>query len=260
VRRNIFGQVHNDFRATARAFFERECVPNVEKWERDGKVSREAWLAAGQHGLIGWEFDEKYGGLGIKDFRFNQIISEEMFMTGSVGIGLGVQNDILMPYMNHLTTEEQKERWLPKFISGEYIGSVAMSEPAAGSDLAGIKTSAVDAGDHWVVNGQKTFISNGLLSKLVLTAVKTDPTARHKGISLLMIEDGMEGFTRGRKLDKIGQFSADTAELFFEDVKVPKENLVGELNRASTAWCPTCPASGSGWPVMRCPRHGGRWT
>src|SRR5271168_3290032 len=231
MRRNIFDEIHDDFRASAREFFERECVPNTEKWERDGKVSREAWLAAGAAGLIGWEFDEKYGGLGVKDFRFNQIISEEMFLTGSVGIGLGVQNDILMPYMNNLTTEEQKERWLPKFVSGEYIGSIAMSEPAAGSDLAGIKTTARDEGDHWVVNGQKTFISNGLLSKLVLTAVKTDPSARHKGISLLMIEDGMEGFTRGRKLDKIGQYSADTAELFFEDVKVPKQNLVGELNR-----------------------------
>jgi len=231
MRRNIFEQVHDDFRATAREFFERHCVPNVEKWEKQGRVDREAWLAAGEAGLIGWEFDEKYGGLGVKDFRFNQIISEEMFMTGSVGIGLGVQNDILMPYLHTLTTEEQKERWLPKFISGEYIGSIAMSEPAAGSDLAGIKTTARDAGDHWVVNGQKTFISNGLLSKLVLTAVKTDPSAGHRGISLLMIEDGMEGFTRGRKLDKIGQYSADTAELFFEDVKVPKENLVGELNR-----------------------------
>jgi len=231
MRRNIFEQVHDDFRATAREFFERHCVPNVEKWEKQGKVDREAWLAAGEAGLIGWEFDPKYGGLGIKDFRFNQIISEEMFMTGSVGIGLGVQNDILMPYLHTLTTEEQKQRWLPKFISGEYIGSIAMSEPAAGSDLAGIKTTARDAGDHWVVNGQKTFISNGLLSKLVLTAVKTDPSAGHRGISLLMIEDGMEGFTRGRKLDKIGQYSADTAELFFEDVKVPKENLVGELNR-----------------------------
>ena len=231
MRRNIFEQVHDDFRATAREFFERHCVPNVEKWEKQGRVDREAWLAAGEAGLIGWEFDEKYGGLGVKDFRFNQIISEEMFMTGSVGIGLGVQNDILMPYLHTLTTEEQKERWLPKFISGEYIGSIAMSEPAAGSDLAGIKTTARDAADHWVVNGQKTFISNGLLSKLVLTAVKTDPSAGHRGISLLMIEDGMEGFTRGRKLDKIGQYSADTAELFFEDVKVPKENLVGELNR-----------------------------
>src|SRR5580704_13159759 len=159
MRRNIFEEIHDDFRASAREFFERECVPNIEKWERDGKVSREAWLAAGAAGLIGWEFDEKYGGLGVKDFRFNQIISEEMFLTGSVGIGLGVQNDILVPYLNHLTTDEQKARWLPKFVSGEYIGSIAMSEPAAGSDLAGIKTTARDDGDAWIVNGQKTFIS-----------------------------------------------------------------------------------------------------
>lgn len=231
MRRNIFDDVHDEFRATARRFFERECVPHVEKWERDGKVSREAWLAAGQHGLIGWEFDEQYGGLGIKDFRFNQIVSEEMFMTGSVGLGIGVQNDILVPYLNTLTTEEQKRRWLPKFVAGEYIGAMAMSEPAAGSDLSGIKTIARDAGDHWVVNGQKTFISNGLMASLVLTAVKTDPSAGRKGISLLMIEDGMPGFRRGRKLDKIGLYSADTAELFFDDVRVPKDNLVGELNR-----------------------------
>ena len=230
MRRNIFEDIHNEFRATARAFFERECAPNSEKWEREGKVSREAWRAAGEHGLIGWALPERFGGMGLTDYRFNQILSEEMMATGSVGIGLGVQNDILVPYLDDLTTEEQKGRWLPKFISGEYIGSIAMSEPAAGSDLAGIKTTATDAGDHWVVNGQKTFISNGLLSKLVLTAVKTDPSAGRKGISLLMIEDGMEGFSRGRKLDKIGQWSADTAELFFDNVQVPKENLVGELN------------------------------
>ncbi len=231
MRPNTFEPVHEEFRATARAFFDKECAPYADKWEKDGKASREAWLAAGEHGLIGWALPAEYGGLGIDDFRFNQILSEEMFASGSVGIGLGVQNDILVTYLNHLTTEEQKQRWLPKFISGEYIGSIAMSEPAAGSDLAGIKTTARDDGDAWIVNGQKTFISNGLLSSLVLAAVKTDPSAGRKGISLLMIEDGMPGFTRGRKLDKIGQHSADTAELFFEDVRVPKENLVGELNR-----------------------------
>ncbi|BBZ75512.1 long-chain-acyl-CoA dehydrogenase [Mycolicibacterium anyangense] len=231
MRPNIFEPIHEEFRATARAFFDKECAPYADKWEKDGKASREAWLAAGEHGLIGWALPAEYGGLGIDDFRFNQILSEEMFASGSVGIGLGVQNDILVTYLNHLTTEEQKQRWLPKFISGEYIGSIAMSEPAAGSDLAGIKTTARDDGDAWIVNGQKTFISNGLLSSLVLAAVKTDPSAGRKGISLLMIEDGMPGFTRGRKLDKIGQHSADTAELFFEDVRVPKENLVGELNR-----------------------------
>ena len=231
MRRNIFDPTHDQFRETARAYFDKECAPNTDKWEREGKASPEAWRAAGEHGLIGWALPEEYGGLGITDYRFNQILSEEFFASGTSGIGLGVQNDILVPYLNDLTTEEQKKRWLPKFISGEYIGSIAMSEPAAGSDLAGIKTTARDDGDAWIVNGQKTFISNGLLSSLVLTAVKTDPAAGRKGISLLMIEDGMPGFTRGRKLDKIGQHSADTAELFFEDVRVPKENLVGELNR-----------------------------
>lgn len=231
MRRNIFEQVHDDFRKTARTFFERECAPNADQWERDGKVSRDAWRAAGEHGLLGWALPEKYGGLGVTDWRFNQILAEEFFASASVGLGFGVQNDILAPYLKDLTTDQQQERWLPKFISGEYIGSIAMSEPAAGSDLAGIKTVARDEGDHWVVNGQKTFISNGLLSSLVLTAVKTDPAAGHKGISLLMIEDGMEGFTRGRKLDKIGQHSADTAELFFDNVRVPKQNLVGELNQ-----------------------------
>ncbi|MBM7369237.1 acyl-CoA dehydrogenase family protein [Gordonia hydrophobica] len=232
MRRSIFDEVHDDFRATAREFFERDCAPHSEEWEKDGKVSREAWRSAGEHGLIGWALPEEYGGLGVTDYRFNQIVSEEMFAAGAVGIGLGVQNDIIVPYLADLTTEEQKKRWLPKVISGEYICSIAMSEPAAGSDLAGIKTTAKDMGDHWIVNGQKTFISNGLLSSLVVTAVKTDSSApRHKGISLLVIEDGMEGFTRGRKLDKIGQFSADTAELFFDDVVVPKENLLGEENR-----------------------------
>lgn len=231
MRRNIFDQVHHDFRKTARTFFERECASFTEQWERDGRVSRDAWRAAGEHGLLGWALPEKYGGMGVTDWRFNQILAEEFFATGSVGLGFGVQNDILAPYLNDLTTDEQKDRWLPRFISGEYIGSIAMSEPAAGSDLAGIKTAAKDEGDHWVVNGQKTFISNGLLSSLVLTAVKTDPAAGHRGISLLMIEDGMEGFSRGRKLDKIGQHSADTAELFFDNVRVPKKNLVGNLNR-----------------------------
>lgn len=231
MRRNIFEQVHHDFRATARAFFEKECAPHTDEWEKDGKVSREAWRQAGAHGLIGWAVPEEFGGLGLVDYRFNQIVSEEMFATGSVGIGLGVQNDIVVPYMADLTTAEQRERWMPGFLAGEIICSIAMSEPAAGSDLAGIKTNAVDKGDHFLLNGSKTFISNGLLSTLVIVACKTDTAAGHRGISLLVVEEGMEGFTRGRKLDKIGQFSADTAELFFQDVKVPKENLLGQLNR-----------------------------
>ncbi|WP_109526597.1 MULTISPECIES: acyl-CoA dehydrogenase family protein [Nocardia] len=231
MRRSIFEPEHDQFRATAKAFFETECAPNAEEWEAEGKVSRHAWRRAGELGLIGWEVSEEYGGLGLRDFRFNQIVSEEMFATGSVGIGLGIQNDIMASYMVGLTTDEQKKRWLPGYVRGETITAVGMSEPSAGSDLAGIKTTARRDGDEWVINGQKTFISNGILADLVLVAVKTDSTAGHRGISLIVVESGTPGFTRGRKLDKIGQRATDTAELFFDDVRVPIENLVGEENR-----------------------------
>ncbi|WP_330255135.1 acyl-CoA dehydrogenase family protein [Nocardia sp. NBC_00565] len=231
MRRSIFTEDHDQFRATARAFFERECAPHTEEWERAGKVSREAWRKAGAAGLLGWEAPEEYGGLGIRDYRFNTIVSEEMFASGSVGIGLGVQNDILASYLVGLTTEDQKKRWLPGFTSGDIVTSIAMSEPGAGSDVAGIKTTARRDGDHYVINGSKTFISNGLLSDLVLVAAKTDLSAGHKGVSLIAVETTTPGFRRGRKLDKIGQWSADTAELFFDDVRVPVENLVGEENR-----------------------------
>ncbi|MFE4963767.1 acyl-CoA dehydrogenase family protein [Streptomyces sp. NPDC056660] len=229
--RKIFSEEHEQFRETARAFFDKECAPHTEEWEREGKVSREAWRKAGKAGLLGWEAPEEYGGLGIRDYRFNMIVSEEMFASGSVGIGLGVQNDIMAAYLVGLTTEEQKRRWLPGFVNGDIVTSIAMSEPAAGSDLAGIRTTAERVGDRYVINGQKTFISNGLLSDLVLVAAKTDPSAGRKGVSLLAVETTRPGFSRGRKLDKIGQWSADTAELFFDDVEVPVENLVGEENR-----------------------------
>jgi len=231
MRREIFTEDHDHFRETARAFFDKECVPHTDEWERQGKVGREAWHKAGQAGLLGWEAPEQYGGLGIRDYRFNMIVSEEMFASGAVGIGLGVQNDIMAAYLVGLTTDEQKQRWLPGFTSGATVTAIAMSEPAAGSDLAGIRTTATRSGDHYVINGQKTFISNGLLADLVLVAAKTDRTAGHKGISLLAVETDRPGFRRGRKLDKIGQWSADTAELFFDDVEVPVENLVGQENR-----------------------------
>ncbi|MEV0766786.1 acyl-CoA dehydrogenase family protein [Nocardia salmonicida] len=231
MRRSIFTEDHDQFRATARAFFDRECAPHTEEWERAGQVSREAWRKAGAAGLLGWEVPEEYGGLGIRDYRFNAIVSDEMFASGSVGIGLGVQNDILASYLVGLTTEDQKKRWLPGFTSGDIVTSIAMSEPGAGSDVAGIKTTARRDGDDYVINGSKTFISNGLLSDLVLVAAKTDLSAGHKGVSLIAVETTTPGFRRGRKLDKIGQWSADTAELFFDDVRVPVENLVGEENR-----------------------------
>jgi long-chain-acyl-CoA dehydrogenase len=231
MRRVIFEDVHDQFRATARTFFEKECVPYTDQWERDGKVSREAWRKAGRQGLLAFEVPEEYGGMGIRDFRFNAIVSEELFNTGAVGIGLGVQNDIMPSYLVDLTTEEQKRRWLPGLANGDIVTSIAMSEPGAGSDVAGIKTTAVRTGDGYVVNGAKTFISNGLLSDLVMVAAKTDPAAGHRGISLIAVETDTPGFKRGRKLDKIGQFSADTAELFFDEVEVPAENLIGEENR-----------------------------
>jgi alkylation response protein AidB-like acyl-CoA dehydrogenase len=233
MRRTIFEDEHDQFRQTARTFFEKECVPHADAWEEQGHVDREVWLKAGELGLIGWEMPEEYGGADITDFRFNAILNEEYWATGTVGIGLGVQNDILAGYFRNLTTEEQKQRWLPGFVSGELITAIAMSEPGAGSDLANLRTTAVRDGDHYVVNGSKTFISNGLLADLVVVACRTDLAADkpHRGISLIVVETGMPGFTRGRKLDKIGQKSADTAELFFDDVRVPVENLIGEENR-----------------------------
>jgi alkylation response protein AidB-like acyl-CoA dehydrogenase len=231
MERRIFEPEHDMFRETARRFYEKECAPHAAEWERNGVTAREPWLRAGELGLIGWEAPERFGGQGVKDFRYNAIMTEEMAATGTVGIGIGLQNDIMAPYLVQLTTDEQKERWLPGYVSGELITAIAMSEPAAGSDLAGIRTTAVRDGDHFVVNGAKTFISNGILSDLVVTVVKTDPAAGHKGISLLVIEREMEGFQRGRNLDKIGQKAADTAELIFTDVRVPAENLLGEENR-----------------------------
>ncbi|MFJ9445206.1 acyl-CoA dehydrogenase family protein [Kitasatospora sp. NPDC101235] len=227
MRRTLFTEDHDRFRETARAYYLRECAPHAEAWERDGVVSREAWLAAGRAGLIGWEFPEEYGGQGIRDFRYNAIMAEEMAATGSVGIGLGLQNDVIPPYLTGLTTEEQKRRWLPGVISGETICAIAMSEPGAGSDLKAMRTTARREGDHYVLDGQKTFITNGVLADLVIVACKTDPAAGHRGISLLVVERGMAGFERGRRLDKVGLKAQDTAELHFEGVRVPVANLLG---------------------------------
>jgi alkylation response protein AidB-like acyl-CoA dehydrogenase len=231
MRRTIFTEEHELFRETARAYFERECAPYAEEWERAGQVSREAWAAAGKAGLIGWEFPEEYGGQGVRDFRYNAIMAEEMAATGSVGIALGLQNDVIPPYLMNLTTDEQKARWLPGVIRGETICALALSEPGAGSDLKGISTTARRDGDEWVIDGSKTFITNGILADLVVVACKTDPEAGHKGISLIVVERGAEGFERGRKLDKVGMKSQDTAELFFRGVRVPAENLIGEEGR-----------------------------
>ncbi|MFF5007819.1 acyl-CoA dehydrogenase family protein [Streptomyces phaeochromogenes] len=231
MHRTIFTAEHELFRDTARTFYLRECAPNAEQWERGGQVSRAAWAAAGKAGLIGWQFPEEYGGQGIWDFRYNAIMAEEMAATSSVGIGLGLQNDVIPPYLMHLTTPEQKARWLPGVVSGETICALALSEPSAGSDLKGIRTTARRDGDDWVIDGSKTFITNGILADLVIVACKTDPDAGHKGISLIVVERGTEGFERGRKLDKVGMKAQDTAELFFHDVRVPAENLIGQEGR-----------------------------
>ncbi|MBA3781117.1 MAG: acyl-CoA dehydrogenase family protein, partial [Nocardioides sp.] len=228
MTRAVFDAEHDSFRDTVGTFLDKEIVPHHEQWEADGVVSREAWTKAGARGLLGLQLDEKYGGGGTPDFRYNAVIGEEMTRRGVYGAAYPLLNDMIVPYFVASANDEQKERWYPGLCSGELIAAIAMSEPGAGSDLQGIRTSAVDAGDHYVLNGSKTFISNGILADLVIVVARTDPEAGYQGISLLVVERGMEGFERGRNLDKIGQHAQDTAELFFDNVRVPKENLLGK--------------------------------
>ncbi len=226
-RPSILEQEHEDFRAVARSFFDKEVVPHHAAWEEAGIVDREIWRKAGERGLLCFDVDEEYGGPGIRDFRYNMVLAEESARAGASGPGFAVHTDIIVPYISSLGTDEQKQRWLPGCVSGDIVTAIAMTEPGAGSDLQGIRTSAVDAGDHYVLNGSKTFISNGILADLVVVVCRTDPDAGHQGISLLVVERGMEGFERGRNLDKMGLHAQDTAELSFTDVHVPKENLLG---------------------------------
>jgi acyl-CoA dehydrogenase len=228
MAREIFTEEHEAFRDMVRSFIEKEIAPYHEQWEKDGIVSRDVWLAAGRQGLLGIEIPEEYGGGGNPDYRYYVVLTEELARAGVTGPGFPVHNDINGSYLLRLCTEEQKRRWLPGYCSGEIITAIAMTEPAAGSDLQGVRTTAVRDGDHYVLNGSKTFISNGILADLVIVVAKTDPSAGHKGVSLLVVERGMEGFERGRNLDKVGLHAQDTAELFFNDVRVPKENLLGE--------------------------------
>ena len=226
--RDIFTEEHAAFRDLVRSFIAKEIAPHHEQWERDGMVSRDVWLAAGRAGLLGIEIDEKYGGGGLQDYRYYLILGEELARTGMHGPGFGVHNDIIGPYLQRLCMPEQCERWLPGYCSGEIITAIAMSEPGAGSDLQGIRTTAVRDGDHYVLNGQKTFISNGQLCDLVIVVARTDPEAGYRGITLLVVERGMDGFERGRNLDKVGMHAQDTSELFFSDVRVPAGNLLGD--------------------------------
>lgn len=233
MERSLFESDHELFRSSVRDFVEREISPQVPRWEDQGLVDKSMFRDAGKSGLLGMAVPEVYGGGGVDDFRFNAVVVEEIIRGDAMASGLCItlHNDVVTPYFLELSNDEQRERWLPGIASGELMTAIAMTEPGAGSDLAGIATSAVRDGDHFIVNGSKTFITNGINSDLVVTAVKTDPSQRHGGMSLLVIEDGMEGFTRGRNLNKIGLHAQDTAELFYSDVPVPVENLLGEEGR-----------------------------
>lgn len=227
--RNLYEPEHEEFRKLVANFVERHVAPHVERWDEQGKVDRELFTAAAEAGILGFGIPEEYGGGGIDDFRFNAIMTEEI-SRNPVSSGMGcvaLQNDIVFPYFTTMTNDEQKQRWLPGIARGELVTAIAMTEPGAGSDLAGIRTRAVRDGNHYIVNGSKTFISNGQNANLVATVVRTsdDP---HRGLSLVVIESGMPGFERGRNLDKIGLHAQDTSELSFTDVRVPVENLLGE--------------------------------
>ncbi len=230
ITRTLYADEHEQFRSAFRGWLDKEVVPNHEQYERDGITPRELWLAAGSHGFLGLTVPEQYGGGGTDDYRFAAVMQEEVSYTGVIGSanGFTLHNDIVLPYFIGLCNDEQKARWLPSMVSGECITAIAMTEPNTGSDLANIRTTAVRHGDTYVVNGSKTFITNGINSDAVIVAVKTDPDAKHRGMSLLVLARGMKGFERGRNLDKLGMHAQDTAELFFTDVEVPVANLLGE--------------------------------
>ncbi|MET8869177.1 acyl-CoA dehydrogenase family protein [Nonomuraea sp. NPDC004580] len=227
MERDLFGEEHLLFRETVREFMAREVVPHHAQWEKDGIVPREVWKKAGELGMFGFSVPEEHGGAGVRDFRFNAVIVEEIMRHGASGLGFSLHNDVMAPYVVDLTDDEQKQRWLPGFVSGELITAIAMSEPGAGSDLQGIRTTAARDGDHYVLNGQKTFITNGINADLVVVVAKTDQEAGARGITLVVVERGMEGFGRGRNLDKVGMKAQDTAELFFDNVRVPVANRLG---------------------------------
>jgi alkylation response protein AidB-like acyl-CoA dehydrogenase len=230
MRRTLFEPEHVDYRESVRRFVAEEITPHHAEWELEGIVPRELFAKAAAKGMLAMQVPEEFGGSGVDDFRFNQIISEEVGFSGDAGSGLGItlHNDICLPYFLRLCNGEQRARWLPGIADGSLITALAMTEPEMGSDLAGLRTTAVREGEEYVVNGSKTFITNGINSDLVITAVKTDPSQRHAGISLLIVERGMEGFDRGRNLEKVGMHAQDTSELFFDNVRVPVENRLGE--------------------------------
>ena len=229
IARHIFDSDHEVFRDAVRKFLMDEAYEQHADWEREGQIDRNFWYKAGEQGMLCPGVSEEYGGVGA-DFRYNMVIAEEVSRLGLTGIGFSLHNDVTTPYLTNVANEAQKQKFLPRCVSGDCIVAIAMTEPGTGSDLQGIKTSAVDKGDHYLLNGSKTFITCGQQADIVLVVCRTnsDPSAGAKAFSILIVEDGMPGFERGRNLDKLGQKAQDTSELFFNDVKVPKENLLGE--------------------------------
>ena len=231
MKRSIYDSDHEAFRDSVRGFLDRQVKPHLEEHVAEKSMPREMWLEAGKQGFLGLEIPEQYGGSEAGDYRFNAVLTEELAKVNmALPSCVGIHADIVAPYLVHLTTEEQKERWLPRFCTGELLTAIGMTEPSGGSDLAALKTTAVQDGDDWVLNGSKTFITNGYSADLVLVAARTSPEKKARGITLFAVEAGMQGFSRGRKLDKVGQDESDTAELFFEDVRVPSANVVGEVD------------------------------
>ncbi|WP_194975622.1 acyl-CoA dehydrogenase family protein [Aquiflexum lacus] len=231
VTRTIFNEEHELFRQSVRDFIAKEIIPNNADWEKSKMVSRESWKKLGDNGFLCLQASETYGGMGIQDFRFNAIFIEELGLSGCSGpaIGYPLHSDIVFPYIQHYGTEAAKSKYIPGMVSGDLIGAIAMTEPGAGSDLQAIRSTAEDKGDHYLINGSKTFITNGFLCDIAVVAAKTDPTKGAKGISLFIVDKDMDGFSKGVPFEKVGLHAQDTCELFFEDVKVPKENLLGKV-------------------------------
>jgi len=230
IPRKVFREDHEIFRKSVRSFIEKEIAPYHDQWEKDGVISREAWRKAGEAGLLLANIPEEYGG-GGSDFAMSAVVIEELARYGFSGPGFGLHSDIIAPYILHYGSEEQKRHFLPKMATGEIVGAIAMTEPGTGSDLQGVKTSAIQKGNELVINGSKTFITNGQLADVVIVVAKTDPTKGAKGTSLVLVERGREGFSRGRNLEKVGMKAQDTSELFFDNVHVPPSNILGEANK-----------------------------
>ncbi|CAN5365646.1 MAG: acyl-CoA dehydrogenase family protein [Nocardioidaceae bacterium] len=232
MQRTLYGDDHEAYRSSVREFLDRHARAHVEQFIEDRAIPREIWIEAGKQDLLGLKVPEEFGGVGAGDYRFNAVLGEELSaVSAAFASCFGIHYDVCAPYLVELTTQEQKQRWLPGFCSGEIVTAIGMTEPSGGSDLAALTSTAVRDGDDWILNGAKTFITNGYSADLVIVAARTSPEKRAKGITLFAVEAGMQGFERGRKLDKVGQSESDTAELFFTDVRLPTEQVIGDVDR-----------------------------